>query len=64
FLKQLSENHPTIMYSTLSGFEKIKSSIKQNMNQKVNTGNCKNCGEPASGELCKACIFLEQLKQR
>jgi uncharacterized protein (TIGR00269 family) len=64
FLKQLSENHPTIMYSTLSGFEKIKSSIKQNMNHKVNTGNCKNCGEPASGELCKACIFLEQLKQR
>lgn len=64
FMKQLSEKHPTIMYSTLSGFEKIKLSIKQNMNQKVNTGNCKNCGEPASGELCKACSFLEQLKHK
>lgn len=63
FIKELSENHPTIMYSTLSGFEKIKSAIKRNSTQKEAAGNCKNCGEPASGELCKACSFLDQLKK-
>ena len=24
-------------------------------------GRCKNCGEPSSNELCKACSFLKEL---
>ena len=64
FIKELSENHPTIMYSTLSGFEKIKKAIKQEITPKGNNGKCKICGEPASGDLCKACSFLESLKRQ
>jgi len=59
FIKELSENHPTIMYSTLRGFDKIKSILKKELTPKGNTGECRRCGEPSAGELCKACSFLE-----
>ena len=58
FIKQLTEKHPTIMYSTLRGFDRIKPAIKQELTTKESNGLCKRCGEPAAGELCKACSFL------
>ncbi len=60
FIKELSENHPTIMYSTLRGFDRIKPVLKKELTPKGNTGECKRCGEPAAGELCKACTFMEE----
>lgn len=59
FIKELSAHHPTIMYSTLSGFEKIKTALKKEMTIKGNLGICKRCGEPAARDLCKACTFLK-----
>ena len=62
FVKELSGNHPTIMYSTLKGFDKIKPAIKKEFSgKKVNMGNCIRCGEPASHELCRACLFSKSL---
>ena len=62
FVKELSVNHPTIMYSTLKGFDKIKPAIKKEFSgKKVNMGNCIQCGEPASHELCRACLFAKSL---
>jgi uncharacterized protein (TIGR00269 family) len=58
FIKELSENHPTIMYSTLRGFDKIKPILRKELTPKGNTGECRRCREPAAGELCKACSFL------
>ena len=60
FIKELTENHPTIMYSTLRGFDRIKPAIKRELTTKESTGICKRCGEPSAGELCKACTFLEK----
>ena len=59
FIKELSRDHPTIMYSTLRGFDKIKPILKKELTPKGNTGECRRCGEPSAGELCKACSFLE-----
>ena len=59
FIKELSINHPTIMYSTLRGFEKIKTALKKEVTIKGNLGVCKRCGEPAADDLCKACTFLK-----
>lgn len=59
FIKELSENHPTIMYSTLRGFDKIKPVLKREFSTKGEMGVCERCGEPAARELCKACTFLE-----
>ncbi len=62
FIKELSVNHPTIMYSTLRGFDKIKPAIKNEFSgKKVNMGECIQCGEPASHELCRACLFSKSL---
>ena len=62
FVKELSANHPTIMYSTLKGFDKVKPAIKKEFSgKKANMGNCIQCGEPASHQLCRACLFAKSL---
>lgn len=64
FIKELSVNHPTIMYSTLKGFDKIRPAIRKEFaGKKVNMGECINCGEPASHELCRACLFSKKINQ-
>ncbi|MDR3223538.1 MAG: TIGR00269 family protein [Methanobrevibacter sp.] len=60
-MKKLSENHPTIMYSTLRGFDKIKIAIKNQYNNTNNFSRCKICNEPSSGSLCQVCSFLKEL---
>ncbi|KZX16919.1 tRNA 2-thiocytidine biosynthesis protein TtcA [Methanobrevibacter cuticularis] len=60
-IKNLSKDHPTIMYSTLRGFDKIKSAIKNQHSNEFEFDRCQKCGEPSSNELCRACTFLEEL---
>ena len=60
-INQLTEKHPTIKYSTLRGYDKIKGVLKKEMQKDYAHGRCKRCGEPSSNELCKACSFLEEL---
>ena len=60
-INQLSENHPTIKYSTLRGYDKIKEVLKKDFKKEYPKGRCKKCGEPSANELCKACTFLEEL---
>lgn len=62
FIKQLSQNHPTIMYSTLRGFDKLKPVIKKEFTKEFNMGKCTKCGEPSAHELCRACIFCNEIK--
>lgn len=57
FLKEISLEHPTIMYSTLRGFDKIKPVIKREFSEKSSMGICQDCGEPSTGKICKACSF-------
>ena len=64
FLKDISQDHPTIMYSTLRGFDKIKPVLREEFSRKATTGVCTECGEPAAGELCKACTFRNQWKTK
>lgn len=60
-INQLNEKHPTIKYSTLRGYEKVKSILKKEMHKDYDHGRCKRCGEPSANDLCKACSFLEEL---
>lgn len=60
-LKDLSKNHPTMMYSTLRGFDKIRPAIRAEMSQNFEFERCERCGEPSSNRLCRACTFLEEL---
>ncbi|RAP54086.1 MAG: TIGR00269 family protein [Methanosphaera sp. rholeuAM130] len=63
FIRELNLKHPTIMYSTLNNFEKIKPAIKKEYDKKhvVPNGTCEVCGEPASQSICKSCKFLEKI---
>lgn len=60
-INQLSEKHPTIKYSTLRGYDKIKNILKKELKKDYAHGRCSRCGEPSANELCKACSFLEEL---
>lgn len=60
-MKDLSKEHPTIMYSTLRGFDKIRPAIRAEMSHNYEFDRCERCGEPSSNKLCRACTFLEEL---
>ncbi len=62
-LKDLSIEHPTIMYSTLKGFDKLKPIIKNELQNSFEHNNCEICGEPSSKKLCRACTFIEEIKK-
>ncbi len=60
-INQLTQKHPTIKYSTLRGYDKIKPVMKKEFKTDYAHGRCERCGEPSSNRLCKACSFLEEL---
>lgn len=60
-LNELVKEHPTIKYSTLRGFDKIRPAIRSEMSHDYKFDRCERCGEPSSNRLCRACTFLEEL---
>jgi len=63
-IKNLSKDHPTIRYSTLSGFDKIKKALKKEYKSEFKFERCSICGEPSSNEICRACTFLDELDKK
>lgn len=67
FIREATLKHPTIMYSTLNGFEKIKPAIKKEyLQQQKGSANktCKKCGEPSAADICKSCKFLDEIYEQ
>jgi len=60
FLNRLETNHPGTKYTVLRAFEKIAPSIRE-LTGKAGLENCKICGEPTVGVICKACQSLQEL---
>lgn len=60
FLNRLETNHPGTKYTVLRSFEKIAPSIRE-LTGEAGLKNCKICGEPTVGEVCKACQSLREL---
>lgn len=60
-IKNLSKNHPTIKYSILRGFDKIKIGLKKEYSYDFQFDSCIKCGEPSSNEICRVCTFLKEL---
>ncbi len=58
FLNSLEERDPAVKFSVLNFFEEIKPYIEEKYSAQIHP--CKLCGEPTTGEICKAC----QLKLR
>ncbi|GAB4305855.1 MAG: TIGR00269 family protein [Methanobacteriaceae archaeon] len=62
FIKEISFDRPTIMYSTLRGFDKIRPVLKKEFARNDQMGQCSICQEPAAHDLCRACIFRKELE--
>ena len=60
-LTNLTEQHPTIKYSTLRGYDKIRAAIGNQFTKEYKLRRCSRCGEPSANELCRACTFLKEL---
>lgn len=72
FIFKISKGHPTIRYSTLRGFDKIKESLLnekkllikyENAESNFEMSYCRICGEPSANEICRACTFIEELER-
>lgn len=72
FIFKISKEHPTIRYSTLRGFDKIKESLLnekkllikyENVESNFEMSYCRICGEPSANEICRACTFIEELER-
>lgn len=60
-LTKLSEDHPTILYSTLRGHEKIRKALKKEFEGESILRACIRCGQPAAQGLCRACTLLNEI---
>ncbi|AGB05324.1 TIGR00269 family protein [Aciduliprofundum sp. MAR08-339] len=58
FLDKLESRDPAVKFSILNFFDEIKPYIEEKYRAKLHP--CKICGEPTTGEICKAC----ELKMR
>lgn len=61
-ITKLSSNHPTIKYSTLRGYDKIREAIGDEFKKEFKLKRCKRCGEPSANDLCRTCTFLKELE--
>jgi uncharacterized protein (TIGR00269 family) len=60
FLNILESFHPTMKFSLLNSCINLAKILKERY-QNIEINYCKICGEPSSGEICKACQILKKL---
>ncbi|MEM2290003.1 MAG: TIGR00269 family protein, partial [Candidatus Hadarchaeales archaeon] len=61
FLNSLESKHPNSKLMILRFFDQIKPKLSELLPTNFTLSRCRCCGEPAAGELCKACELLQEL---
>ncbi len=59
-LNRLEEKHAGTKFAIFRSMERIRPALEA-MAEEAKLQNCRKCGEPTVGELCKACQMLEEL---
>ena len=59
-LNRMEEKHPGTKFTIFKSMEKIRPALEA-MAEETTLQDCKKCGEPTAGELCKPCQMLEKL---
>lgn len=59
-LNRLEEKHAGMKFTVFRSMERIRPALEA-MAEEVKLRECKKCGEPTVGELCKPCQMLEKL---
>lgn len=60
FINQLEKDNPGIKFSIFKGYKKLLPYL--DMYPKKELGECRLCGGPTSGDVCKVCEMLKQQK--
>ena len=60
FLNDFEVKHPNTKFMIVRMFDRMKPYIAQTL-PSFELQKCRSCGEPTSGELCKACELLKEL---
>jgi uncharacterized protein (TIGR00269 family) len=59
-LNRMEEKHPGTKFTILKALERMRPALEDTCREN-NFEDCVECGEPASGKLCKVCEILKQL---
>ncbi|MEF8780273.1 MAG: TIGR00269 family protein [Haloferacaceae archaeon] len=66
-IHDLEENHPGTRHSILSGYEELASLAAREYgggdDERVDLSECRRCGSPTSGEVCRKCRMLEAVEE-
>jgi len=62
-INRLEDETPGARYSILKSYDRMKELLIRKY-PPVTLERCRRCGEPANGELCRACMMEESLKKR
>lgn len=60
-LNRMEHKHAGTLFTVFSSMEKMRSALEA-FAKETKLNDCRLCGEPAIGELCRACEMLEDLK--
>jgi uncharacterized protein (TIGR00269 family) len=61
FLNRMEHKHAGTKFTVFKSIKKVRPGIGK-MVRKEELTECAKCGEPTTGEVCKACELLQQLK--
>ena len=61
-LNRLEVMHPGMKFSVLRSFERLRKALESRV--KASFRECRKCGEPTTGEVCRVCRLLERLESR
>ncbi len=63
YLNNLERNQPGAKFSILSSYDKMLPALRKHYKKETGEINeCSECGEPTSGEVCKACKMKKRIK--
>lgn len=62
-LNELEEKYPGTKYSLINFYNDIKEKLDLKKAKEFKLQDCKFCGEASSGEVCKVCEKIEQVKK-
>ncbi len=63
FINDLEQHKPGTKQNIVSNFLGMLPKLKRKYAKTASMKHCSGCGEPASNELCKACIYINSLRE-
>ena len=61
-LNEFEEKHPSVKYNIVKFNESMQSNLKEKEEQVIEA--CESCGEPSNNILCKACVIINEMKNK